>query len=143
VCVAVYLSSPARLPPAPWRDEAPAFHVREAAPDDPVRAIFAWPNVYYAGAHEKCGCGFEADSWTEPVNPADAERRRTSLASLRRYVSDAIRLGPAQLFVCWEGEQGLPATARRTATLGALDGDPFEFEQRTLLDFRVRLQVAR
>jgi len=143
VCVCVHLSAPASLQLVPWRDEAPAFHVREAAPDDPVRAHFAWPNVYSAGAHEKCGCGFESDVWTDPVDPADAELRRTSLASLRRYVADAIRLGPAQLFVCWDGDQALPATGRRTATLDALDGDPFEFEQRTLLDFRVRLQVVR
>ena len=71
MCVAVYIASPSSLPLVAWREEAPAFYVQEAESNDPVRAHFAWPNVYYAGSHEGCACGFAYNQMPEHLQEAD------------------------------------------------------------------------
>src|SRR5512140_3754774 len=101
MCMAIYISSPSRLPLLPWDEERPAFYVEEAESNDPVRVHFSWPNVYYAGSHEGCGCGFSYNQMPEELqDQADELQRREAVAALRRYVERAIALGPVQLFAC-------------------------------------------
>jgi hypothetical protein len=59
MCMVVYLAADAPLPLISWDAQAPAFHVKAlGSRDDPVRARFSKPHVYYVGSHEGCGCGF-------------------------------------------------------------------------------------
>ncbi len=136
MCVAVYVSAPSPLPLIPWREESPAFYVEDVPPDDPVRSRFSWPNVYYAGAHEGCGCGFAYNQVPENLQEADEEgRARASASALRQYVSDATARGPVQLYACWEGEQSFPVKERVAALPDVLGGDSFKFVQLTMLEF--------
>jgi hypothetical protein len=134
--MAVYIASPSRLPLLAWREEQPAFYVEDAKADDPVRAHFSWPNVYYAGSHEGCGCGFAYDGVPgEFDDETEQAKRRACVEALRRYVLDATAIGPVQLFACWEGEQGFPEKDRIHAEPAALGGEAFEFEQLRMLEF--------
>jgi len=127
--------APSPLPLIPWREESPAFYVDDVPADDPVRSHFSWPNVYYAGAHEGCGCGFAYNQVPENLQEADEESRaRASVAALKKYVSEAIAR-PVQLYACWEGEQSFPAKERVTASPDVLGGDSFKFVQLTLMEF--------
>ena len=136
MCVAVYLSAPTPLPLVPWHEESPAFFVEEAPVDDPVRPHFSWPNVYYAGAHEGCGCGFAYNQMPENLQEADDEARgRASVAALRSYVIEATTRGPVELYACWEGEQSFPVKERITSAPDVLGGDSFEFVQLRMLEF--------
>lgn len=136
MCMAIYIASPAKLPLVAWHEEQPAFYVDEAEAGDPVRAHFSWPNVYYAGSHEGCGCGFSYDQMPEALQEPDEEaERRASLAALRVYVARATALGPVQLFACWEGEQSCPEKDRLQVSPDALGGDSFTFEQLRMLEF--------
>lgn len=139
MCLAVYLSSPAKLPLVAWHEESPAFYVQDVEASDPVRSHFRWPNVYYAGSHEGCGCGFAYGLFPENLRDEqtaqDDVRGKASLSALRQYVADATRANPLQLYACWEGEQGLPEKERVAASLDDLGGDSFEFTQLRMLEF--------
>ena len=136
MCLAVYIASPSRLPLIAWREERPSFYVDDAEPDDPVRVHFPWPNVYYAGSHEGCGCGFAYGQMPEGLeDPDDDVRRRASLAALREYVTSATTLGPVHLYACWEGEQSYPEKSRGEVTVDVLHGDSFDFEQLRMMVF--------
>ena len=136
MCLAVYLCSPSPLPLVPWHEESPAFYTEAVEVDDPVRAHFEWPNVFYAGSHEGCGCGFAYNQMPVGLQEADDEaRRRGSVAALRDYVAAATVAGPVQLFACWEGEQSFAEKDRVEVTIDALGGDSFDFEQLRMLVF--------
>ncbi len=129
MCLAVYMASPLPLPLIAW-DDHPAFYVEEVPHDDLVRAHFSHPNVYYLGAHEGCGCGFAHGLL--PLKTEDDRKNddagRASVAALKSYVGAAASSAPAELYACWEGEQGLPVQARLNATVDMLGGgDSFEF----------------
>ena len=60
MCMVVYSGSDARLRTWPFDAAKPGFHVTEVpAQDEAVKAHFSKPHVYYAGAFEGCGCGFQ------------------------------------------------------------------------------------
>jgi len=136
--MAVYIASPHRLPPIAWDEAAPAFYVEEAPPDDAVRARFSHPNVYFAGAHEGCGCGFRYGVYpaTDDDDRRAEEQGRESVAKLREYLNDVARAVPVELYACWEGEQALPVEKRSAISVDQVGGDSFEFTQRRMLDVR-------
>ncbi|WP_242342951.1 hypothetical protein [Anaeromyxobacter terrae] len=136
MCIAVYLSSPSPLPLVPWREENPGFYVDEVQGDDAVHSHFTWPNVYYAGSHEGCGCGFAYNQMPNHLQePDDEVRRRASVAALRQYVTEATAVGPVQLYACWESEQALPEKDRLAASPDVLGGESFDFVQFRMLEF--------
>ncbi len=57
MCKALYLASSLPLPESKWNERNPGLYV-EAVPESEaaVRRHFSKPHVYYAGAHEGCGC---------------------------------------------------------------------------------------
>ncbi len=134
MCLAVYVASPSTLPLLAWDEARPAFHVREVAPDDPVRQRFSLPSVYYLGSHQGCGCGFQYGVLPADLqDPEEEARGRTAVDALRAYVARAASGQPVEVFGCWEGEQALPALATERITLDQLDGESFDFPQRQLL----------
>src|SRR5947209_6214972 len=106
MCVALYLASPAPLPLIAWQEEHPSFYVAEVAREEEgVKGQFRFPNIYYLGSHEGCGCGFRFDD--ETATPDDRDERESAVESLRRlvpYLAAAVKAVPeVELFACWEG----------------------------------------
>jgi len=139
MCLALYIAADRQLPLIPWDEKAPVFHVRDlSAKEQVVRPHFSKPYVYYAGAHEGCGCGFNYGR-QYPELEADAgelKAARESVARLSAYLSDAVAAGGAvEVLACWEGDQAKePQRGRRlTPEEVRLDGFYFKEEQEMLI----------
>jgi len=99
MCLGVFLASDSELPLIDWKVEQPGFNVSELLPsEESVRKFLQRRHVYALGSHTHCGCGFQRN---EDNDPADVMQSRRALNS---YVTAALNRGPADLFVCWNGE---------------------------------------
>ena len=129
MCLGIYLAAAAPLDTIEWAPERPAFNVAGLTErEDPVRRHFSQPHIYYLGSHSRCGCGFQANG---DRDPAAGERSRAALAA---YVGAARRLGPAELFVCWEGDYAVPPERRLRLTAGELEADADWTEELTFVE---------
>ena len=125
MCMVVYVGSDVPLRTWPFDPARPAFHVTDVpAGDEAVKRHFSKPHVYYAGAYEGCGCGFqwgrtfEEEEEDDPVQLAAADACR---AGIEAYVRDALAAQPSvEIYACWAGDEAEPPAARR-----ALDGPSF------------------
>jgi hypothetical protein len=116
MCLGVYLAAAVPLEPITWSPERPAFNVAGLTEhEDPVRRQFSQPHIYYLGSHSRCGCGFQASGDSDP---AAGERSRAALAA---YVGAARRMGPAELFVCWDGAYAVAPERRLRLTAAELE----------------------
>jgi hypothetical protein len=60
MCMVVYIGSDVPLRTWPFDAAKPRFYVTEVlAHDSAVKRHFSNPHIYYAGAFEGCGCGFQ------------------------------------------------------------------------------------
>ena len=109
MCTAVYVATSLPVETTKWNKEAPAFYVKELEGYDELRRRFAPRSVYYAGSHEGCGCGFV-------FYDGDPERRR-ALDALIAFIR---RVAPADVFVCWEGQQTEAPAWEKVVTSGDL-----------------------
>ena len=137
MCTLVYIAADGPLPTIPWDDTNPAFHVVElTSPEDRrVESQFRKSHIYYMGAHEKCGCGFQYGQ--HPLaddDPDKMERKRETMIRLAKYVSEAVTIyGSVQIFACWCGDQELPSTGHVTMKVTQLRSEPFWFSERLIL----------
>ncbi len=139
MCMLAYLASAKPLPLIPWSAEQPAFHVTQL-PDDraEVRRQFSLPHVYYAGSHEKCGCGFQYGEY-ELDDPdadelAEIERNKQSRARLADYLQSALKDVPrVELYACWDGDESLPREHEATVCPQALIEERPFFRERELV----------
>ena len=109
MCLVVFVGTTA--PPAlvSFTESAPAFNARPLAPhEEPVRQMLPFPHLATLGAHTGCGCGFMTDGADDP---ADVRRSR---AALVHYLDEALRDGPVELYVCWNGDESAPSERRMT-----------------------------
>ena len=114
MCLGVFLASDSELPLIAWNVEQPGFNVSGLLPlEESVRKYLQRPHVYAMGSHTHCGCGFQRN---EDNDPSDVMASRMALAS---YVTGALEHGPADLFVCWNGET--PDVLEGELTLAAAD----------------------
>ncbi|HWE00791.1 MAG TPA: hypothetical protein VG326_00170 [Tepidisphaeraceae bacterium] len=113
----VYIGSDARLRTWPFDAAKPGFHVTEVSTqDEAVKSQFSKPHVYYAGAFEGCGCGFqygreypEVEDDREGLAAAEACR-----AGIEAYIEEALRLQPAvEIYACWSGDEAESPSAKR------------------------------
>jgi hypothetical protein len=135
MCLMVYLGAKKPLNLIAWNDAAPAFHVSGLRDEEsPVRNQFSMPYVYYAGSHEKCGCGFQYGQYRHVYyETEDQERKRESLDALSGYLSRQIsRVGPIELYACWDGDQSALPEHRRTLTPHSLMSEDFQFLENEL-----------
>ena len=140
MCMAFYLASSEPLTPKAWDPENPALHVAALHDKDkPVLSHFSLPNVYYVGSHEGCGCGFDYGKYPEyeEDEPEEAEARRRSRLQLVELVEAVIdAAGVAELYACWEGDQGEdPDFHSEAAPRDLLDTETF-FREREFLCLR-------
>ncbi len=107
MCMGVYLASEVLLPILPWDETARGFNVVELSEyEQPVKAQFTKPYVYYVGAYTGCSCGF---SPTSDEGPEAALRDREAFAS---YVEKVVGSGSLELFLCWDGDWEQEPTVR-------------------------------
>ena len=133
MCLTLYLASDAALPLVAWDAARPGFHVvpLTTPDDDLVRPQFTKTHIVYAGSHQGCGCGFAYGQW-EGEDADEAAAAQESVRALRRYLEAATAVSaPIELFVSWEGDQGLPPLKHVRATPADFDGPVFGFEDRT------------
>jgi hypothetical protein len=130
MCLAVYVASSKPLPTSAWQKDARAFYLEAVAAHESVRKQFAAANVYYAGSHKGCGCGFIKDG--EVGEDLAACQRNYDALSL--VVARAMADGAAvEIFSCWEGDQTKPPEFVESLAPQALAEPGFELKERQLL----------
>jgi hypothetical protein len=126
MCLAVYIASSNLLPPVAWDKDAPAFYLESVPAGEAVHRQFSLPHVYYAGSHEGCGCGF----FKEGETGEEAERCQANYAALARVLRAALSGGvKAELFACWEGNQGDPPEIFESVTPDELESPSFQLKE--------------
>ena len=132
MCLTVYLATDRALPLVAWSQESPGFNVEPLRdPADPVRRQLNLPTLYNLGSHTFCGCGFLRDG---AEDDADVQASREALVA---YASDAVRSGPVELYVCWNGDAEDPCVQRLVLTPSDLLGREDWLEEGT----HVRLEA--
>ena len=135
MCMMVYIAADLPLRLVAWDDLAPALNTSALAPDEErVRRQFSKANVLYVGSYEGCGCGVQLGKY--PPDKGDAQERehqRTSLREFADYLRQEIaRVGPIELFACWDGDQETTPEHRRALTPSALEQESFFFLEKEL-----------
>lgn len=126
MCLAVYVASSIELPSIKWEKTAPAFYLKPARSRDTVRRQFSLPNVYYAGSHEGCGCGFLKDG----VPDEESEIYRANYRALADCIRTAKHRGAAiELFSCWEGQQSARPEFVESVNVDNVEGPSFCFKE--------------
>lgn len=134
MCMAVYIAAEQPFALVPWDDSHPAFYLATVDSSDlPVLAQFTKQHVAYAGSHEGCGCGFQYGKRPEFREPDDAAARRASLDQFADFLAREIpRIGPIELYACWEGDQAASVEHRRALTPTDLRSESFFFLEKEL-----------
>jgi len=140
MCLMLYMAADSAVPLIPWDESGPAFHVSvpSSSSATDVRARFSKPHLVYLGSHDGCGCGFQhsepgqvLDSDPDPVEVAQSAE---SMRRLANYVAEAVkRVGPVELYMCWDAEQGLEALGTETTSCVQLHTPGYALPCRTLL----------
>lgn len=129
MCLAVYIATGCELADIPWNRESPAFHLSQVSAEDVLRKQFSLSNVYYAGSNEGCGRGFSKG--------VDEEYRLVQQANydaLARVLRTALaKGGHAELFTCWEDDQGEKPEIRGAVTPSELEDPACQLEELQLL----------
>ena len=131
--MSVYIGADRPVPTIDWDEARPAFYVEALRADEQaVRCQFTKPNVYYAGSHEGCGCGFQLGPHPD-LEDDELPLRRASLDAFREYLQASLTLvGDLEVFACWEGDQEAEVVHRRRLTPDSLRDDAFHFRQKEL-----------
>src|SRR5436309_10860757 len=108
MCQQLYIASHHKLSTVRRTKGHPYLQVDEVANEAWARALFRddLANLYAAGAHAECGCGFPFEP-VEPITkrgrPDDADL--ASLIALANHIRDACRKrSVVQLYLCWSHE---------------------------------------
>jgi len=128
MCNMLYIGADQELPLIPWDERAPAFHVEPLSEGvEAVRNVFGVPYVYYAGSHDKCGCGFQLGEFPDPEDE-EAPAMRRSLNLLADYVEQQLaRVCRLSFYACWAGGESAEPVRRRSVTAEQLRGEDFFF----------------
>jgi hypothetical protein len=121
----LYAAADAPLPELAEGTPPPPLSARRVqGAEDAVRARFTKPHLYFLGAHTGCSCGFQ---YGEGVDE-DAEGRE-SVRRLGAYLGAAVaRVGPVELYACWDGDEAEPEGARATVTPADFTGEAEAFD---------------
>ena len=119
MCWALYAASDKELPAIAWNKSAPAFYTAQIDKHDcAIRSQFSLPNIVYLGSHEGCGCGF--------FNDDESQAQAICCSTLAEYLASVRASGGAvEVFLCWEGGQGNPASNRTRVCAADFSSPPF------------------
>ncbi len=132
MCLAVYIAADSDLATVAWQEASPSVYVEEAKDfDRELRNQFSKRHIYYVGSHEGCGCGFRrATSAQRDDTDVEARRMQASHQELATYLHQHLdRAGTIEMFACWEGDQGKPASDRGVIDPSTIASESFYFEE--------------
>jgi hypothetical protein len=134
MCHMLYIASNIELELVPWDENDPGFHVTKLGKNEEgVRLQFKNENVYYAGAYEGCGCGFQAGEYPG-YEDEEIDLKLKSLTGLSEYLDAQIKRGSdIELFGCWDGDQSEPAEHQRTVSTETICRKDFWFRDKEYL----------
>ena len=118
MCFALYIGTDRPLATSEWSEERRQFYLAALSErDEVVRHHFSKHNVYYAGSHLQCGCGFFQNSlvFTDDQDMMRSyEESQQSARALVEVIQRALATSDSvELFVTWEGRQGEPPERTR------------------------------
>ncbi len=138
MCKALYLASDRPLPESAWDEQNPGFYVEALSESDAaVRRHFSKSHVYYAGAHEGCGCGFGYGDFDDPKLEESDALGKQSLEQLFTFLrAQSRRAGALEMYYCWEGDEAQNAKAAEALDLSTfrLPEDTYYLPERTKID---------
>ena len=107
MCYALFIASEKPIQLRSRNKYEPGFYVTDLPErKETVIAQFSKPNVYYAGSHEGCGCGFVYDDLSPDAKDAFTENElaKQSVRDLVEFLNSELQKGnDLELFFCWEG----------------------------------------
>jgi hypothetical protein len=111
----------------------PTFQVSPLIEEDKIVCQqFHYPNVYYVGAYEGCGCGFQYGKYPE-YEDDDRQLMRASLDAFSDYLVQQLRqVIVIELFACWDGDQSKTPEHNRRFTPKTFRSEDFYFYQMEL-----------
>jgi hypothetical protein len=127
--LSVHIASDAPLPVSTWTPDARAFYLEAVAEDAPVRVRFSVPNVYFAGSHLGCGCGFQ--KYEDDDERDKTQANYTALADVIRDVLS--HTSSVEVFTCWEGDHGREPEFLESVSVSELILSEFELKERQFL----------
>ena len=133
MCMMVYIAAPVPLALVPWNESQPAFHVCELREAEvAVQQQFDVANVFYAGSHEMCGCGFQYGQYPQ-WEDEDRPLKRASLDAFASYLAEQLTRTPfIQIYACWDGDQSASPEHHRSLTPSSLHAEDFFFLEKEL-----------
>jgi hypothetical protein len=138
MCTHVFLAAETPLTVIPWDREKPSFHVQlvPESVQEQVGRQFQNRYIFAAGTDQGCGCGFEYgyDGRALPRGTSERESSRIMVSELSQYLKREIqRVGPIEIYSCWDGDEARPADHRMKVTPSDIGGDRFRFLDRQYL----------
>ena len=144
MCMMVYIASDRPLPVIPWDEDRPAFHAKEVAEHEPARRQFSKPYVYYVGAHEGCGCGFQYGQDPSVEDEKDVALAKTSRRELVKYLRRALAtVAMVELYACWDGDQAANPVGRSVVSPNDLLKSRTFFEEKEFLQIVAKRLLAQ
>lgn len=136
MCMMVYIAADNPLPLIEWQEDVTTFCVSRLAEDEKrVAKQFSKPFLAYAGSYGACSCGFSYGASpieTEKDAKEDALGRE-SVRQLSEYLSELVRDGSIEIFVCWDGDQESEPEERQSVTPDYFGGEAFGFKEKQFL----------
>jgi len=126
----LYIASNVELPLLPWDGDDPGFHVTKLGDTEAaVKTNFKNEHVYYTGAYEGCGCGFQAGEFPG-YEDEEIDLKLKSLSGLANYLDEQLNKGmEIELFMCWDGDQSQPTEHKRTISTESIPDRNFWFKE--------------
>jgi hypothetical protein len=132
MCLSVHIASNVPLPVSTWNPEARAFYLEAVPVDASVRERFSLPNVYVAGTHLGCGCGF-----SRYENDDERDKTQANYTALAGVIRDALsQSSSVELFTSWEGDDVLEPEVLESVSVSKLLLPEFELKERQFLRVR-------
>lgn len=136
MCMMLYIAADNELPLVPWDEDSPGLFVKELPEAyEKVRKHLAKKNVYLAGAHTGCGCGF-VFGVHEDLDDTNAGRR--SVEQLLEYLENNLPdKGEIELYSCWAGDEDKPIEFNRSIDIKYFRlGESFSFREKEIIVVR-------
>ncbi len=123
------------MPLIDWVDLSPAFHLTEEKSEEVIKTLrpfFEVQNLYEAGSHMGCGCGFLYDE--DDNNEDDFQERINSFNGLLNYLKKNIYSDIQVFYTSWD--ENVFNTKIKTSTFKLPQGEEkkMAFPENTVLN---------
>ncbi len=137
----IYLGSNKERPTSNWDEANPKFYVENSNIQytveeqkltviKEVKSKFSKKNVYYAGSHEGCGCGFRREWFWMQDDKEEIKKTNENQKNLYDYISDCLKNeNNIEIYACWAGSENEPAKSERKVSVQEMLNDKFFFKE--------------